>query len=50
MWRTLKRVTECTKSAVMLDGELSEFYNNWAGILTRVYVGPNTAVSDFYQR
>ena len=34
MWRVLKKVTECTKSAVvlMLDGELSKFFNIEQGV------------------
>ena len=32
MWRMLKRMTECTKSAVMLDGDLSEFFDIEQGV------------------
>ncbi|CAB1106679.1 unnamed protein product [Ectocarpus sp. CCAP 1310/34] len=32
MWRVLKKMTECTKSAVMLDGELSKFFDIEQGV------------------
>ncbi|CAN0253682.1 unnamed protein product [Ectocarpus fasciculatus] len=32
MWRVLKKMTECTKSADMLDGELSKFFNIEQGV------------------
>ena len=32
MWRVLKKMTECTKSAGMLDGELSKFLNIEQGV------------------
>ncbi|CAB1102257.1 unnamed protein product [Ectocarpus sp. CCAP 1310/34] len=32
MWRVLKEMTECTKSAVMLDGELSKFFDFEQGV------------------
>ncbi|CAB1113082.1 unnamed protein product [Ectocarpus sp. CCAP 1310/34] len=32
IWRVLKQMTECTKSAVMFDGELSKFFNIEHGV------------------
>ncbi|CAB1105719.1 unnamed protein product [Ectocarpus sp. CCAP 1310/34] len=32
MWRVLKKMTVCTKSAVMLDGELSKFFDIEQGV------------------
>ncbi|CAB1117831.1 unnamed protein product [Ectocarpus sp. CCAP 1310/34] len=32
MWRVLKKMTECTRSAVMLDGELSKFFDIEQGV------------------
>ncbi|CAB1110563.1 unnamed protein product [Ectocarpus sp. CCAP 1310/34] len=32
MWKVLKKMTECTKSAVMLDGELSKLLNIEQGV------------------
>ncbi|CAB1107013.1 unnamed protein product [Ectocarpus sp. CCAP 1310/34] len=32
MWRVLKKRSECTRSAVMLDGELSQFFDIEQGV------------------
>ncbi|CAB1106138.1 unnamed protein product [Ectocarpus sp. CCAP 1310/34] len=35
MWKVLKKMTECTKSAAMLDGELSKSFNMEPGVPQR---------------
>ena len=32
MWRTMKNMTECTRSAVMLDGEVSNYVDILQGV------------------
>ena len=41
MWRIMKKMTECTRSAVMLDGEISKDVNISQGVAQGCTVSPN---------
>ena len=53
MWRTMKKMTECARSAVMLDGEISKYVDILQGVaqgctlslnLFKVYINDIVAV------
>ena len=41
MWRIIKKMTECARSAVMLDGEISKYVDSLQGIAQGCTLSPN---------
>ncbi|MEP2874451.1 MAG: reverse transcriptase domain-containing protein [Hyphomicrobiales bacterium] len=41
MWRMMKKMTECARSAVMLDGEISKYVDILQGVAQRCTLSPN---------
>ena len=41
MWRLMKNMTECARSAVMLDGELSKYLDILQGVAQGCTLSPN---------
>ena len=41
MWRRMENMTECTRSAVMLDGEISKYVVILQGVALGCMLSPN---------
>ena len=40
MWRMVKKMTECAKSAMMLDGEVSKYFDILQGVAQGCTLSP----------